>query len=147
MSRVMKICLPLLAIIAMCLAASPAQAARYGVQDEGKFFSADAVTQAEKVIQQIRTADDRDVLVMTYDKIPDDLKGKYSPEQKEKFYLDWAEQIRSQNAVSGVVILLTREPKHLEIVVGNKTRQRHFTEADRRDLQSKMIGAPERREV
>jgi uncharacterized membrane protein YgcG len=139
MPRVMKLILPLLAIIAMCGAPSPAQAAKYGVQDDGKFFSADTVTQAEKVIQQIRTVDDRDVLVMTYDKIPDDLKDKYNPDQKAKFYLDWADQIGKTNGVSGVVILITRDPKHIEIVVGNKTRQRQFTEADRRELQNRMV--------
>jgi hypothetical protein len=109
------------------------------VQDNASFFSRDAVARADGLIRDIRAIDQRDVLIVTYPAIPDDRQAGYKAESKQTFFAAWAEEIGKQNGVSGIVILLTQEPAHLEIVVGNKTRQHSFTLDDRDQLATKML--------
>ena len=139
MRRVLCLILPMLALAAV-LAPAPARAASYGVRDDSHFFSASAVDQANDLIRQIRSGDDRDVLVVTYEGIPDDKLADFKDKGKDAFFKDWVQEIGRDNRVTGIVILLTKTPGHLQIAVGNKT-QRVFTLADRDQLTSQMLGA------
>ena len=71
MRRLLSLILPLMIAFVGTLAMSaPARAAAYGVQDNANLFSKDAVAKAEDVIRQIRSDDNRDVLVITFDSSP-----------------------------------------------------------------------------
>jgi hypothetical protein len=141
MRRLLNPILPLIvAIVVTWTFSAPARAAgAYGVQDDAHFFSPDAVSKAGDLINEIRVGDNRDVLVITYPAIPENLQDSYKSKGKDAFFKDWADQIGTQHRVAGIVILLTKEPAHLEIVVGTQTAHSSFTPADRKELTTKML--------
>ncbi len=90
------------------------------VRDAGEFFSADAVKKANEQIREMYRKHQRDLLVETY-KTPaaamaDKVKAM-STEERESFYEKWAKERCEAEAVNGILILVTREPPHLQIEV------------------------------
>ncbi len=139
MQRFFNRLFPLIVVILACTA-SLTKAAAYGVQDDGHFFSDEIVAQANDLINQIRTGDNRDVRVATFDAVPADKLHQMEVLGKTPFYEQWAAEIGKHDHVNGVVILMTREPSHLQIVVGNATQRGTFTSADRDELTKLMLG-------
>jgi uncharacterized membrane protein len=127
------------ALLMLCAAASYAAGA--GVADNAHLFKPETVTAADQIIQQIQSQQKHDVLVETYSAIPDDLKGQYSPDRKAQFFGQWAEQIGKQNSITGIVILICMNPGHVEVALGNKTRQRAFTSRDKDDVVAQLASA------
>ena len=129
------------ALLMLCAAARLSHAAGAGVADNAHIFKPDTVTAADQIIQQIKSQQKHDVRVETYSAIPDDLKGQYSPDRKAQFFGQWAEQIGKQNSITGIVILICMDPGHVEVALGNKTRQRAFTSRDKDDLVAQLATA------
>ena len=111
------------------------------VIDGGMFFSEEAVSEADDVIRSIKQAYDRDVVVDTYDSVPDELRDDLARDGKEKFYEDWLNRRAKQLGVHGVFVLMTREPGRVQVGVDRPTRQRAFTVADREALREILAGA------
>jgi uncharacterized membrane protein YgcG len=128
----------MLAFVTTWVAPAPVQAAG-GVQDNAKLFTSATVSSANDLIRQIRTSDHRDVLVVTFPSIPDDRQAELTSKGKQRFYAEWAEDLGKEKGISGVVILIVKNPGHLEIAVGNKTRQGIFTIEDRDELDHRML--------
>lgn len=105
-----------------------------GVRDEGKFFSTDAIQAAERTIRQIQADEHRDVLIETVPDIPQDLREQFQEKGKAKFFEDWADSRAKERGISGVYILICRNPSHLQAAVGNVTEQKLFTITDRDEL-------------
>ena len=142
MRRLLSLILPLMIAVAGTLALSaPVHAAAYGVQDNANFFSKETIAKAEDVIRKIRSGDNRDVLVVTFDTLSPDQQDELKSKGKARFYDDWVETIGKENSVSGVVILLVKDPGHLRVGVGNKTREHSFTLDDRDQLEARMLTA------
>jgi hypothetical protein len=58
---------------------------------------------------------------------------------KERFYADWAEDVRRQFGVEGITILLVKDPGHLQIAVGDRTQRGTFSLDSRDELTKKML--------
>jgi uncharacterized protein len=111
------------------------------VRDDAPFFSTDATSQANQIIRRIQSTHRKDVLVQTYPSIPDRLKGDYEAQGKARFFETWAENIGRENKVNGIVIVICKDPSHLDAVIGQDTRQKAFTDDDRRDLVSQLLAS------
>lgn len=131
----------LIAMLLLLLAAAPraASAASNGVRDEAHLFSPDAISRAEQAIRQINQKHHKDVLVETFPEIPQDEQSRFQQDGRDRFYAAWADQLAHQNAVDGVMILITRTPGHIQVWDGNKTGQRLFTSADRDRLSKNIL--------
>jgi len=127
-------------------AGSPAIGASLGINDSAKFFSDEAISQADQIIHQINSAHHKDVRVDTFAEIPSDLRGRYDQLGKERFYDGWAGQLAKQEAVDGVLILITRDPGHLQVWVGNHTQQQLFPLTDVGQLKTLLAGAFKQKE-
>jgi uncharacterized membrane protein YgcG len=127
-------------LIFLC-AAFPARAASLGVKDQAHYFSADAIGQAEQIIQQINARHHRDVLIETLPDVPQDMQAQLQSQGKIEFFKQWADQRAEQQGVAGVYVLVCRNPSHLQAAVGNKTAERLFTDADRDQLGRDMVAA------
>ena len=110
--------------------ATPAQAAASGVNDRAHFFSPGAVTQADEIIHQINQRHHKDVLVETWPDIPQDMRQEYEQLGKERFFEQWAGNRARGQGVDGILILIARDPPHLQVWDGNKTQQRLFPTSD-----------------
>ena len=89
------------------------------IKDEGKFFSADAVKKANKQIREIARKYDRDLLIETFAAVPGDQTERLkamSREERDKFFLNWAQDRAEAAVVHGVYVLICKDPSHLEVV-------------------------------
>src|ERR1019366_3999547 len=91
------------------------------VHDEAGFFSKEAINDANADIAKIKERHHKDLWIETVEKGPD----KKSADR-------WAQKRAHENGVDGVYIVISKDPKHFEIYVGNKTREKgYFTTEDR----------------
>jgi uncharacterized membrane protein YgcG len=103
----------------------PVQAATAEVRDEANFFSADAQTRAEKIIKEIGQRYKKDLLIETMRQVPADKREEANSSDekaKRRFFANWAIQRARAEGLNGIYVLITREPGHVEIAVGNQTR-------------------------
>jgi hypothetical protein len=122
-------------------ASLPARAASLGVHDEAHFFSSGAISQAEQVIRQINDRHHRDLLVETVPEVPQDLQAQEQSQGRDQFFKQWADKRASEQGVTGVYVLICKNPAHLQAAVGNATSERLFTPADRDGLGRQMLSA------
>jgi uncharacterized protein len=131
----------LLTPLLLLTAASPIRAASNGIRDEAHFFSPGAISEAQQIIDRIEQRHQKDVLIETFPTIPDDQKPKYEQLGKASFFSQWATSRARSQGVNGIYILITKDPAHLEMAVGNKTQQRDFTIADRNAVRDQLLAA------
>jgi uncharacterized membrane protein YgcG len=134
----------LLIVILMGMLASvaaPAQAGIHQLWDEAHFVKAQTIEQVNQILDEIHTRFGKDLMIETFPSIPDDYKPKLDKDGKEKFYTGWARTDAYDLGVNGVMILITGDPGHLQIEVGNQTQAQAFTLADRDELVQKMGAA------
>src|SRR5579862_121022 len=136
MRRLLSTLLPILMMVFAM--ASPAQAMS-GIHDNAGVFKSETISTAQDLLHQIRNKSGRDVYVETYPSVPQDREGELQTKGKTRFYDEWAEDIGREHAVNGVVILIVKDPGHLEVNVGNVTRKTEFTVQDRDGLRDKML--------
>jgi uncharacterized membrane protein YgcG len=109
------------------------------VQDDAGLFSDDAVRQANFDLREIKQKYGKDLLVETHAALPAELKSQVNAQNKDKLYADWAQQRGRAAKLDGVIVLITREPSHLQIGVGNKTQQKAFSLRDRDRMRDQML--------
>lgn len=94
------------------------------VQDEAKLFSEKAVEEANAIIAKIKETHKKDLVIET--------KEEGSPKKDaEKTALERFDKL----GLDGVYIIITKQPRHFEVINGKQTRERGlFTVADRDEL-------------
>ena len=130
-------------IMASLLGTSVSQAGVGTIRDSGEFFSEAAKSQAKQSISKIEQQFKKDLVIETFTEIPDELKQGVDLTDRtarNKLFEQWAVKQAKQEKVNGVYILLSRDPAHIQIVVGNETRDKAFTLKDRDNLASLMLG-------
>jgi uncharacterized membrane protein YgcG len=78
---------------------------------------------------------------MTFDRIPDRQAASFAAKNKDQFYDDWLLEEARAAGTNGVFILIVKNPGHLQIGVGDSTRQHDFTFKDRDELTAMMLKA------
>lgn len=130
----------LFAATVLC-AASALGAPAHGVRDDAHFFSADTVTQADQIINNIRSTHRLDVLVVTVQQVPADQQSELHSKGEATFYSDWAKTIGTENGGPGLVVLMTREPGHVQVALGSVAQRAGLTIGDRNQLSRDLLGA------
>jgi uncharacterized membrane protein YgcG len=121
------------------VSAGEARAEPFTIKDDGHFFSAEALKKANATIAAIKERYNKDLAIETYAEIPADLKADYDADKKEQFFRTWGHERAAKLNLNGIIVLICRDPRHLEIGVGRKTVQKAFTSADRRKLTELML--------
>lgn len=129
----------LIAPMFLLLFGPPTLGASAGVRDDAHFFSSSAISQADQVISQINARHHRDVLIETVPSVPQDMAQQEQSLGRKAFFTQWADQRALQEGVTGVYVLICKDPPHLQAAVGNATAQRMFTTADRDELGRRML--------
>jgi uncharacterized protein len=113
------------------------------VRDEGKFFSAEAIQKANDKVKQIARDFKIDLAIETFSGVPANLEPEYRKAEgndaKARFIRAWAVRRAEQEALHGIYVMIVRDPTKLEVLVGERTRQRAFTLSDRDELVKKMV--------
>ena len=129
---------PLIVSAFFLLVAPPAGAGIHQAWDEAHFAKHQTIEQIDQILQDIHAHSGKDLMIETFASIPDDLKPNLEKEGKDTFYAKWARTEAFELGVNGVIILITGDPAHLQIEVGNDTQTRAFTIADRDELVKKL---------
>ena len=130
-------------VMASLIGTSVSQAGVGAIRDSAEFFSEAAKSKAQQSISKIEQQFKKDLVIETFTEIPDELKQGVDLTDRvarNKLFEQWAVKQAKQERVNGVYILLSREPAHIQIVVGNETRDKAFTLKDRDNLASLMLG-------
>lgn len=137
-----KIPVLLTTVLALMLGTSAGRAGLGGIQDGGAFFSEHAKAEASRIIGDVERTLKKDIVIETFAEIPDAVKSGADLADKaaaSRLFVQWAEKQAKQQGVSGVYILLVKQPPHLQAVVGIQTLKQSFTAADRDTLASTML--------
>ena len=113
-----------------------------GVRDSGDFFSEAAIKEATRKISAIETQFKKDLVVETFPDIPEEIQRGVDLSDKRalnKMFEQWTVKEAKQSRVNGIYILISKEPAHLQIVVGNDTQNKAFTSKDREKLSGIML--------
>lgn len=128
-------------LLGLVATGNQAWAAVAEVRDEAHFFSADAVSQANDRIKEIKQRFKKDLLIETVRQVPESKKddANSSDEKvKGRFFTNWAIERAKAEGVNGIYVLITREPGHIEVVVGNQT-QAVFSKEERHRLSQLLL--------
>jgi uncharacterized protein len=134
----------LLAAAVTLLAVAPAFALTPQVKDDAHFFSAGAVDKADQVIQEIKDRYHKDLLIETVKTAPDERADKVKHmdrSERERFFADWARERARREGINGVYVLICKDPGHVQVEVGNETKQKAFTTEDRDQLRDLFVRA------
>lgn len=99
------------------------------VNDEGKLFGEAAIKDANAIVAKIREKHQKDLLIETMEKGPADSKE----------FAAFTRERAGKLGVDGVYILITKEPKHFQVDVGDKTRASGLFTITDRDEAAKML--------
>ena len=113
-----------------------------GVRDSGDFFSEAAIKEATRKISAIETQFKKDLVVETFPDIPEEIQRGVDLSDKRalnKMFEQWTVKEAKQSRVNGIYILISKEPAHLQIVVGNDTQNKALTSKDREKLSGIML--------
>lgn len=130
-------------ILSLCVlaAAHPAVAGVHQVWDEAHFLKLPTIDQVDQILNTIHDRFGKDLMVETFASIPDDLKPNLQKDGKDKFFEGWTVSEGRELGLNGILILVTGEPRHLQVEIGLETRKKAFTPADRAELIAQMATA------
>jgi uncharacterized protein len=112
-------------LLAWLTSGHEARGALAEVRDEAHFFSADAVSQANGSIREIKQRFKKDLLIETIRQAPESKKDEANSSDekvKGRLFANWAIERARMEGVNGIYVLITHEPGHVEVVVGNQTQ-------------------------
>ena len=129
-------------IVATLLGTTVSIAGLGEIRDTGDFFSESAKTKASRKISEIEQQYKKDLVIETFKEIPDEIKQDVDLSDKtamNRLFERWTVKQAKQRGVNGIYILISKEPAHIQIVVGNETQNKAFTLMDRDNLASLML--------
>ncbi|HZL35262.1 MAG TPA: TPM domain-containing protein [Tepidisphaeraceae bacterium] len=148
MSRMLRTMMQLrrlasLALLGVVLLAAPAGAtAPPEVRDNARLFDPPTIEKVNAIVQEIQQRFHKDLTIETFAELTEGQKqaiaagGKAG---KEEFYEHWLRQEAQAAGTDGVFILIVQNPGRLQVGVGDVTRTRAFTIADRDELRDGML--------
>src|SRR5580704_4362607 len=107
------------------------------VKDNASLFSTSAVEKANRQIAEIQRRFHRDLVIETFPTVPKDKVdqvSKMDKTERAKFFEAWALSRAQHEEVNGIYALITKDPHHFTVLVGEKTRLHDFTMKDREHL-------------
>ncbi len=129
-------------VVATLLGTTISHAGPGAIRDNGGFFSESAKSEATRKLSEIEQKYKKDLVIETFKEIPEEIKQGVDLTDKaamSRLFEKWTVMQAKQQRLNGVYILLTKEPAHIQIVVGNETQNKAFTLMDRDNLASLML--------
>jgi uncharacterized protein len=111
------------------------------IKDEAGFFSADALKKAQAKLDEMDRKHQRHLMIRTFKAPPTGDARAESKDQdvRNQFFRGWADELANKANLNGVIILISRNPGHVEVRVGDATTSKLFTSADSKELAEELI--------
>ena len=140
------------AMIACCvglllLAVSSTAFAAAGVKDNGHFFKSETVEKVDTELQQAQKDFGKELVVETYATVPDAMKSEFDTVKDDKdkraeFFAKWLGERAHELQVNGVYVLICKDPGHVEVKAGAKTREKgEFTQVNQNKMRDLLVTA------
>ena len=129
-------------LIALLVGVGLAPAQSGAIRDTAAFFSEPSKAEAGRNITELGRRFRKDLVIETFREIPEAVRQGVNLQDKpavNRMFEQWTVQQAKQLRVNGIYILLTKEPAHLQVVVGNETQNNAFTLKDRDALTSLVL--------
>lgn len=129
-------------LTALLAGAGLAQAQSGAIRDTAAFFSETSKAEAGRNITELGRRFKKDLVIETFREIPEAMRQGVNLQDKpavNRLFEQWTVQQAKQLRVNGIYILLTKDPAHLQVVVGDETQKNAFTLKDREALASLML--------
>ena len=110
------------------------------IRDDARFFDAETIQRAADKIDAIHRRFGKQVVVETYEVIPEDHKRQFEETGKEVFFKDWLRDRAKARNTDGIFVLIVRHPGRLQMAAGAKTKAKLFTADDVDALDAIMNG-------
>lgn len=133
--------------VALCLflagaGTHAANLANLAIRDQAGFFSEAAESTAARTISEIERSQKKDLVIETFAEVPAEVRRGVDLQDKaavKRLFESWSVQRARELGLNGIYVVMTREPAHLQVVVGNETQREAFTLADRDALVVRML--------
>ena len=128
--------------VALLLSSTVARAQLGGIHDQGAFFSDAARADASRQITEIGSRFRKDLVIETFATVPEGIKAGVNLQDRlavNRMFEEWTIRQARQRRVNGIYILLSKDPAHLQVVVGNETQATLFSLKDRDALVGSML--------
>lgn len=121
-----------------------ARAAEPKVNDQAHFFKQETVDKVDGELKQLKADTNVEVVVETFDGIPDNLKDAYDAakddaDRKHEFYQSWMDSRGRELKLNGVYVLIVKSPSHLEVLAGHRTHEKAFPHDDQAKMTSILL--------
>ena len=129
--------------VALLLGSVVARAERGAIVDGGGFFSDAAKAEANRQLLELDARFKKEVVIETFKAIPAEVSQGVNLQDRaavKRMFEAWTLRQARQQRVNGIYILLSKEPAHLQVVIGNETQRTLFTTKDRAVLLEVMLG-------
>ncbi len=124
------------------LGAPPPPPVANAVKDQGAFFGADALARANADLKALNQQYRKDIFVETYAKLPasrgKDLKSLTSDE-RNKLFAQWVQDRMGESKKDGIFVFISKDPRHIQIGVGEQTQKKSFTLPERDQLRDLLV--------
>jgi uncharacterized membrane protein YgcG len=129
-------------LAAWLLVAGPARAVfPPPIKDDGKFFTKEGLEKANKKIRDIYQKYKKDVVVETIAELTDEQKKKLKDDKEKKFFGSLAHSRIEELGVNGIYVIISKNPRFLQMDMDTDTRKKTFTNTDRKVAQEKFFAA------
>jgi thiol peroxidase len=126
----------------LVLAALSPAAARGQIRDNAALFSPAAEQEATRAVEQIRQRFGRTLLIETYRAVPPDRQADLRRLGPDRFFQEWVAARGKAESVNGVILLISMDPKRVQMAVANETtRSGLFTPEDRAAVLPRLVEA------
>jgi hypothetical protein len=133
-------CIPPFLVLAILLGRLPAQEPDK-VKDDAKLFKAETVAKANDVVRDLTTKGIR-LVIETYPTVPPGMPEKIkevNAETREKIFEEWSKMRLKKLGANAFDIVITNDPKHLQVTMGPDVVKKGFSPEDRRALTKAML--------
>ena len=112
------------------------------VSDGGGFFSAEALAKANQSIRELEQKSGHEIRIETFTAVPADkveAVGKMERKERDAFFSKWVFERAEAKKSRGLVVLICREPSHLNVWVGNPLDRAGFGKAQAKAVQEVLL--------
>jgi uncharacterized protein len=130
-------------VFALFLSSVVSRAERGVIIDGGGFFSDFAKAEANRQLLELGLRFKKEVVIETFKAIPAEVSQGVNLQDRaavNRMFEVWTLQQAREQRVNGIYILLSKEPAHLQVIIGNDTQRSLFTTRDRTALIEVMLG-------
>jgi hypothetical protein len=111
------------------------------VKDDAKLFKAETVAKADEAVRDLARKGIR-LVIETYPTVPAGIPEKVKEvdaKTREKVFEEWARSRLETLGANAFDIVITNDPKHLQVTMGAEVRKKGFTLEDRQALTRAML--------